>query len=162
MRLKMFQLWKARRGRKSILATLAPFIEGSEARLGRIPATAWHNAYVLGFLSMLASLEARITLEGSLSSLALGLIQAETIAALSGESASFHGEEILALSMEGDPQFLSGCNQAVSFHAALQRSYRAFVEPGRSAEWKSDMPYLQDDLDALWREMFEEKVMSLS
>ena len=158
----MFQLWKARKGRKAVLATLAPFIEGSEVRLGRIPAAAWHDAYILGFVSMLASLEARMALEGSLGSLALGLIQAETVAMLSGEPAGLHGEEILMLSMEGDPRFLNGCNQAVVFHAALQRSHRAFVDPSRRNEWKSDTPYLQDDLDALWLELFEEKVMALT
>lgn len=98
------------------------FVEKSEASLGGILAAAWHDPYILGFISTPASLEARAAVGGNLGSAALGLIQSETVAELSGASASLHGEEILTLSMDGDPQFQSGCSQAMSFHAALRRS----------------------------------------
>ncbi|QFU17349.1 hypothetical protein [Microvirga thermotolerans] len=156
----MFQLWKARRGRRIALAILRPLVEGTEARLGRIPSAAWHDAYIVGFLSMLASLEARAALGGSIGSLALGLIQCETIADLSGEAPGIHGEEIMNLSTEGDRRFLEGCSQAAIFHVARQRSrLGSTAVPGDT--WESCGCHLQDDLLQLWRDVFEERVAAL-
>jgi hypothetical protein len=158
----MLQLWKARQGRKAAIAMLGPLIEKSEASLGGIPAAAWHDPYILGFISMLASLEARAAVGGNLGSTALGLIQSETMAELSGALASLHGEEILTLSMDGDPQFQRGCSQAVSFHTALRRSHLVPIGTGAGSLWSAELLDPRDDVFLLWLDMFQEKVAVLS
>ena len=148
----MLQLWKARQGRKAAVAVLAPLIAQSEHRVGAIPEWAWHDAYVMGFLSMLASLEAWRKV-GPVSSQALGLIQADTLAELSGEVASVLGEEICILCMESNLDFAQGCEQAANFHAALEQSVGEHLLATRS-DWPFDQG-VGDRMRTLWVEAFE-------
>lgn len=152
----MFQLWKARQGRRAAVAAIAPLIARSHGSVGPIPARAWHDAYLLGFLSMLASLLAWKKV-GRVSSQALGLVQAETLAALSGEVASVHGEEIFTLSMDQDPDFRDGCRQATVFHAALERFSNDALLAG---DWPLDT-HQDDELHRLWNETFEVRLAAL-
>jgi hypothetical protein len=153
----MLQLWKARQGRKAALASIAPFIARSEGAMGAIPSHAWHDAYLMGFLSMLASLQAWKKV-GPVSSQALGLIQADTLAELSGELASLIGEEICILSMDQDMDFGEGCQQATLFHAALEKA-------GDELLVRPDWPFEDGDdehgLKLLWKETFEARVSAL-
>lgn len=157
----MLQLWKARQGRKAAIAMLGPLIERSKASLGGIPAAAWSDPYILGFISMLASLEARAAVGGNLGSTALGLIQSETLAELSGSSAALHGEDILSLSTDGDPQFQSGCSHAVTFHAAVWKS-RFAPDTGAGRLWSAELLDPRGDVFLLWLDTFQEKVAVMS
>lgn len=152
----MLQLWKARQGRKAAVATLAPLIARSEGSMGAIPSSAWHDAYLIGFLSMLASLQAWKKV-GPVSSQALGLIQADTLAELSGELASVIGEEICILSMDQNMDFGEGCQQATFFHAALETARDDLLV-------QNDWPCESEGghrLNLLWKEAFEVRVSAL-
>jgi hypothetical protein len=154
----MLQMWKARRGRKAAVALIAPFIEQSRMRLGTIPDMAWQDAYLCGFLAMLASLEAKEE-AGSMSSHALALVQSETLAELSGETADVIGETICTLSMEQEGWFGAGCRDALVFHEALhQRS----VIPSLVGTFQSDYPSeVELELDDLWKQFFESRISFL-
>jgi hypothetical protein len=154
----MLQLWKARQGRKAAVAIIAPLIARSQGRIGAIPARAWHDAYLVGFLSMLASLQAWQKV-GPVSSQALGLIQAGVLAELSGEVASVLGEEICTFSMEQNMEFGDGCQQAAIFHAALEKAgkdYQLLIQP----DWPFEHEY-EGELRTLWNEAFETRIAAL-
>ena len=153
----MLQLWKARQGRKAAMAMIAPLVARSDATVGAIPARAWHDAYLLGFLSMLASLQAWKKV-GPVSSQALGLIQAETLAELSGEVASVHGEEICILSMEQDMDFGEGCQQATLFYAALEKS--SDDEALKNQDWPFE-DRRDEALHDLWKQSFDARLAAL-
>ncbi|MDF2812228.1 MAG: hypothetical protein K0S56_3259 [Microvirga sp.] len=154
----MLQLWKARQGRKAAVATIAPLIARSDGCIGEIPAGAWHDAYLVGFLSMLASLEAWKKV-GPVSSQALGLIQAETLAELSGEVAVVLGEEIYTLSMDENMEFGEGCQQAVIVHAALERAGADDMLLTQQ-DWPFE-EHRDSDLRNLWKETFEARIAAL-
>jgi hypothetical protein len=159
----MLQLWKARRGRKAALSLIAPFIERSRLELGGIPDTAWSDAYLVGFLVMLASLEASDE-AGTLKSYALGIVQSETLSKLSGQAADTVGEVICALSTEGSSCFSAGCRDAAAFHAALHQQTRDYPLPDViTDDARSGYPFeLDADLYGLWKQLFESRVASLS
>lgn len=154
----MLQMWKSRQGRKAAVATIAPLIAQSSGCVGAIPTRAWHDAYLVGFLAMLASLQAWKKV-GPVSSQALGLIQAETLAELSGEVASVLGEEICILSMDENSDFGEGCQKATMVHAAIEKaSLDDLLLPG--ADWPFH-EYPDEELRALWKETFEARVVAL-
>lgn len=155
----MLHLWKSRQGRRAATTLIDGFLQKSRRKLGSISEAAWHDPYILGFMTMLASLVAREA-AGTLNSDALGLVQAETMAELSGRSADVLGEEILGLSMQEDPDFVSGCRDACLFHAALQ-SGDAISEPMEAAEgtsWLEDPTGPSRNADELWVRIFEERL----
>ena len=69
----MFQLLRARRGRKAAVAAIAPQVDASRHRLTGIPDAIWLEPYVVGFITALITLIARETV-GSLSVRAMGLL----------------------------------------------------------------------------------------
>lgn len=151
----MLQLWKARRGRKAAVARIAPFIEKSRIALGGIPDAAWQDAYLIGFLAMLASLEARER-AGFLKSNALGLVQSETLAELSGQAADVLGEVIYASSMEQQASFEAGCSNAAVFHSALHRDEIAPTVVSLAHDGCSSG--VNPELYELWKQLFEERI----
>lgn len=159
----MLQLWKARRGRKAAVALIAPFIERSRATLGGIPESVWSDPYLIGFLSMLASLEAREE-AGSMRSYALGLVQCEALAELSGHEAGALGEKICLLSMEQETRFHAGCRAAVEFHGAMGRCGDIVLSEGDvpSAGWDDYPSVVGTELYDLWKHHFESRIPFLS
>jgi hypothetical protein len=160
----MLQLWKAWRGRKAAVAAISPFLEASRFSLGSIPEAIWRDAYLVGFLAMLASLEAKRA-TGSLTSHALGLVQAEALAQLSGESADLLGERICSFSTEQDARFNDGCLQAIIFHEVLQgRMPEALYLQGPLAS-PSDSGAAAfteyPDVRGLWARLFEVRAAAL-
>ncbi len=154
----MLQLWKARRGRKAAMALIYPFVERSRIEFGGIPDSVWHDTYLIGFLAMLASLAAREQ-AGSLQSNALGLVQSETLAALSGHDADVFGQAICALSMEREPSFGAGCRDATGFYSALHQSDDAsFLPNGLSG---GDSLTANAGIHELWRQTFEARLTLL-
>jgi len=159
----MLQFWKARRGRKAATALITPFVERSRVQLGGIPDFAWQDAYLVGFIAMLATLEAREE-AGSLRSYALGLVQSRTLAELSCQPAAVVGETICALSMEQDGWFAAGCRDASKFHAALHQ-YESVVplQGGGPIAGLSTYPSeLETELYELWKEHFEARIAFIS
>jgi len=127
--------------------------------LGGIPDAAWHDAYLVGFLAMLASLEARDE-AGLLKSNALGLVQSETLAELSGETADVIGEVIYALSMEQQAWFEAGCSDAAAFHSALHRSE---IVPAVVGDMRDGYPSeVEAELYGLWQQFFEARISVLA
>lgn len=112
----MWQLWKARRARRAALRAIAPLVAGTRLRLDGIADRAWSDPYVVGFLAMLATLAAERRV-GGLSPDILGLVQAETLAAIAGLPADTLGERIFTLSAAGDHRFEIGRCNALLFAA---------------------------------------------
>ena len=155
----MLHLWKSRQGRRAATTLIDRFLQKSRRKLGSISEAAWHDAYIVGFMAMLASLVAREA-AGTLNSDALGLVQAETIAELSGRSSDVLGEEILGLSMQEDPDFVSGCRDACLFHAALQseEAISPPTEAGESTSWLEEPTGPNRNADELWAQIIEERL----
>ncbi|MGO4573826.1 hypothetical protein [Microvirga sp. 2TAF3] len=158
----MLQFLKVRQGRKAAIATIAPLVERSRTELGEIPRYAWHDAYLLGFLVMLVSLEAR-RIVGSLNSHALGLVQTQTLAELSGEPASIYGEEIFLFSVNEDPEFHAGCYQACVFHRTMRQHGWGYPDENPQDDlWEPDRVDVEMTICQLWFQLFEGRLASLS
>ena len=155
----MLQLWKARRGRKAATALIAPFVEQSRIRLGGIPDAAWQDAYLVGFLAMLASLEASEE-AGSLKSYALALVQSETLAELSGEAADIVGQTICSLSLEQEGRFGAGCRDASLFHKTLRQHEGPSTLVGT---FEGGYPSgVGPEVADLWQQIFEARISLLT
>ncbi|MGO4705587.1 hypothetical protein AB4072_07405 [Microvirga sp. 2MCAF38] len=141
----MLQLWKARRGRKAAVAAITPFVARTRVNFGGIPDSAWCDAYLVGFLAMLATLLAHEVVSDMRSD-ALGLVQAETLAELSGLRTALLGEGIFTLSLDRDEQFEEGCQMASAFYSALHS-----VAP----ELRASDP----EILSLWRQYFDEHLV---
>jgi hypothetical protein len=94
---------------------IEPLVDYSRARLGSIPAIAWYQPYLLGFMTMLISLAARLELPAGLTSDQLGLVQLDAWRQITGLEDDMLGEQICLLSASGDEAFASGCANALSF-----------------------------------------------
>jgi hypothetical protein len=114
-------LWKAGRGRRAAVATIAPLVERSRMRLNGIADTAWLDPYLVGFIVMLITLIAQRKVS-VLDSHSLGIVQREAWAEITGLKAELIGEEVLHLSATGHRDFAAGCRNAVAFHEALSRT----------------------------------------
>ncbi len=115
---EMFGLWKGRQGRKAARAAITPFVVQTRQRLGPIPASAWRDPYVVGFLGMLITLVAtRQT--GPLGPAALASVQKGAWADITETEADLIGDEISFLSAGQNGAFDLGCRNATSFLAAL-------------------------------------------
>lgn len=162
-------LWKARRGRKAAVATIAPFIERSRQRLRDIPETAWLDPYLVGFMVMLITLVARREVS-ALDSQALGLVQGGAWGEITGVKSDLIGEETLHLCTTGDREFERGCRDAIAIDLALYRN---------SVERNSDLGFTglhdglgldmgeardpeADNLMLLWEHYFDAQVMAHS
>lgn len=118
----LFELLKARRGRKAAVALIGPLVEQSRRHAGpEIPESVWFSPYMVGFMGMLISLVAERA-AGSLSSDAIGTIQVEAWHDITGCKSHAIGEEICLLSTAGHRDFVQGCDSARRFLEALENS----------------------------------------
>lgn len=152
----MLGLWKARRGRRTAVATIAPFVNATRRRLGGIPDSAWREPYLIGFLGALITLLA--TQEtGSLDADALASAQSGGWQEITGLPGALIGEDICFLSVSGDARFLEGCREAEAFFQALghakdrrQASLGASLDTSMTPEWVEGAPE-----SALWSRFFD-------
>lgn len=163
----MLGLWKARRGRKAAVAMIAPLVARSRDRLRGFPEYIWIDPYMTGFMIMLITLAARRAVS-DLDSQALGLVQCEAWAEITGIRSASIGEETLHLSASGHKRFELGCRNAIAFDLALYGTSMAGVAdaPLESVDRavdryvrnpEADLCQSQDIL-ALWRHYFENQV----
>ncbi len=127
----MWKFLQVRKGRNAAFATISPFVEESRRRLGGINDEIWLNPYMVGFMATLITLVAQRAI-GPLGSHALGLIQSDAWARITGLSGELIGEEISYLSSSENKDFAAGCCDAAAFLDAL------IGEPVREAtdEWQ--------------------------
>lgn len=114
----MWEFFRVRKGRSAAIAAIAPFVENSRRRLDGIPEEVWLNPYMVGFMGMLITLVARHE-TGPLNAQAMGLIQSEAWARITGLSGDLVGEEICFLSSSESRDFGTGCRNAAAFLDAL-------------------------------------------
>jgi hypothetical protein len=114
----MLGLWKVRRARQAAVATIAPLVEGSRYRLNGIIDRAWLDSYMVGFMVMLITVVVRREI-GILETQALGLVQCEAWAEITGMKSDLIGEEVLLLSAARHKNFELGCRNAIAFGDAL-------------------------------------------
>ncbi|HWP24997.1 MAG TPA: hypothetical protein VNL39_01480 [Xanthobacteraceae bacterium] len=114
----MWKFLQVRKGRKAAFAAISPFVEDSRRRLGGIDDDIWLTPYMVGFMATLITLVAQRTIS-PISSDALGLIQAEAWARITGLNGELIGEEISFLSSGENKDFAAGCRDAAAFLDAL-------------------------------------------
>ena len=114
----MLTFWKVHHGRRAVVTAISPFIEHSRRICNDIPARAWLDPYMVGFIATLITLIAKRryrSLEGN----ALAWIQASAWADLTGLDPEMIGEEICLLSEAGNRLFELGCQNGVRFFQSL-------------------------------------------
>lgn len=109
---------RIRRTSRHVVATLEPLVRASRRRLNDIPASAWLDPYVLGFMAMLITVVARAEVR-SLSDIELAALQGRAWSALTDMNADLFGPEVMALAEARNEAFLSGCRDAESVFASL-------------------------------------------
>ncbi len=114
----MFDLWRERRGRRAAVGAIGPQVERSRRRHHGNPDDAWMRPYLLGFLGTLITLVARREQPG-LGDPALGNVQSEAWARITGLGPALVGEEICLLSAACDRAFLDGCRNAGELFGAM-------------------------------------------
>lgn len=153
-------LWKARRGRKAAVVTIAPLVEHSRRRFKEIPETAWLDPYLVGFMMMLITVVARR--EVTLDTQALALVQSGAWGEITGMKADLIGEETLHLCTTGDKNFERGCRDAIAVDLALYRSSVAqnsdFGVFGLDIGAERDPE--TDNVMLLWEQCFDGQVMT--
>lgn len=167
----MLGLWKARRGRKAAVAIIAPFVARSRNRLNGIPEQAWLDPYMAGFMIMLITLVARRAVS-ILDSHALGLVQCEAWAEITGMKSVLIGEETLHLSATGHKTFELGCRNAIAFDLALYGTSMAGVAAvplegvdgalDRCVNDAETSLHESGDISALWGHYFDGHMMDFA
>jgi hypothetical protein len=157
-------LWNTRRGRKAAVATIAPLVAKSRHRLDGIPERVWLDPYVIGFIMMLITLEARRAVNIS-DSQTLGAIQMEAWSDITEQRLGAIGEETLHLSAMEHKAFESGCENAIAFDLALYGTSAAGVADAATHRWDAALDLYatgpqqpvraSDDVMALWQHYFE-------
>lgn len=109
---------RTRRASRHVIATLEPLVRASRRRLNDIPASAWLDPYLLGFMAMLITVIARAEVR-SLSGTELAILQGRTWSALTDINADVFGPEVMVLSESRNEAFLCGCRDAESVFASL-------------------------------------------
>ncbi len=112
-------LWIVSRARRAAIATIAPMVDLSRSRIGFIPPARWQQPYMIGFLTMLISIVAKLETRGRIDGDDLGIAQASAWQAITGLSDDRIGEDICLLSANADPDFWRGCSNAARFFDAL-------------------------------------------
>lgn len=149
----LLDLWRTRRARSAVLASLRPF-EASLQRMGQENPRAVASPYLIGFLLACVSGLARDA-SPSLGTEGTGAVQLEVCAALTGVPHTLLAERLVCLSLGEDAQFVMGCSDAIPFHAILTA---ARTEP-------SD-PFAPDSAaeqaQALWARVLERCLITTS
>lgn len=167
MRTTLQGLWKVRRGRRLVAATVTPLVELSRGRLD-FNAQTWLKPYVVGFMVMLITEIARRRLD-PIDSDTLALIQSEAWEDITGLTANLVAEETIRLSTIRDPLFESGCRNAIVFADTLchsvPSSHPDTAWPGFQEPLCKPAPHtfsaFQDDNDfviGLWQTLFERQM----
>jgi hypothetical protein len=146
----MFRVLKAERARRSAVAAILPFVNGSRAKR-EIPDSLWFDPYFVGFLGMLITLTASWKAR-SLDNDDLASVQSRSWAAITGMRSELIGGEICSLSAAHDERFEMGCRNALAFFQALQSGAGADIYPDNA-----DDPEQQARV-ALWAHHFDSHV----
>lgn len=155
---------------------IAPWIDHSRRRLGTIPETTWREPYMIGFLAMLITLAARNQSNDRVADEALGLVQLQAWADITGVHDSEIGQEICLLSSSRNAEFGEGCENALRFLRVFSgtqgpanpdiadvcgtaefqsgNANEVWPEHGRSPDFGRDGVLAA----ALWQRYFEEKI----
>ena len=167
----VFVLWKIRQGRKAAVAAILPRVNQSRRHLNGIPDLAWLDPHLVGFMVTLITLVARRECNVP-DTQALGLVQSEAWAEITGMRPDLIGDEVLALSAARHNAFELGCRNAVSFAEAFYGSLSHYGDHGAHAMNASvagpspiepiKMLEHENALVSLWACYFEEHVAALS
>jgi hypothetical protein len=163
----LFGLWKARRGRKAAVATIAPLVERSRRRLRDIPDSAWHDPYLVGFMMMLITLSAQREVD-EIDTQALGLAQCRAWSEITGMNDDVIGEETLHLCETEDREFERGWRDAVTVDLALCQSASArssdpgvaVLDEGLGIDVNAETAPDAENVLQLWEQYFEAQIMS--
>jgi hypothetical protein len=160
----VFDVWRMRQARKAAVASIAPFVETSRHRLNGIAESVWLDPYMVGFVGTLVTLAAERR-SATLRTQAMGLVQADAWADITGARPDLIGEEICFLSAARSKDFETGCRNAARFFGAL-----CGKPPGAGSGVSSiglaidddadgvDLSEPYGDLGALWSAYFEAHV----
>ena len=114
----MFDVWRIRQARKAAVASIRPFVETSRHRMNGIAESVWLDPYMVGFVGTLVTLAAERR-SATLRTQAMGLVQADAWADITGARPDLIGEEICFLSAARSKDFETGCRNAARFFGAL-------------------------------------------
>lgn len=161
---------RARRASKAAIALITPLVERSRGRLNGIAESTWSEPYVIGFVTMMITIIAKLespAVEGSL----LCDVQADAWAGITGTRANVIGEDLLLLSAARHPGFELGCRHALEVHLEFCRSIGGPVDRRRivdglaalhESDWSrsmkvsvADETVCLDTLDLLWAARFD-------
>ena len=163
----MFDVWRIRQGRKAAVASIRPFVEASRCRMDGIAESVWLDPDMVGFVGTLVTLAAGRRSAG-LGTQAMGIVQADAWADITGSRPDLIGEEICFLSAARSKDFETGCRNAARFFGALSgqppdASFSAMGEARLAVPEDEDAgapdasePY--GDPQALWSAYFDAQV----
>ena len=89
----MFDIWRIRQARRAAVGSIGPFVEASRRRLNGIAETVWLEPYMVGFVGTLVTLAAQRRV-ATLRTEAMGVVQADAWADITGSRPDLIGEEI--------------------------------------------------------------------
>jgi|GEM_PF-1177022 len=162
----MLDFWNTRRARKAAVSTILPLVQRTRFVNGEIADDRWLDAYMIGFLTMLIT---RLATERvhSISTEALGIVQAAAWQDITGLPGELMGEEACLLSAGNHADFCRGCENADILARALTA--------GKIGNWFGPSVSLVDsnttgqrsaiddgDISALWSDHFEQPIFRMS
>lgn len=113
----LFDLWRGRRARFAVMASLQPF-NASLRQVGEENPQSLNDPYLIGFLIAAVSGLARDACP-NIGSEGIGAVQLEVCGGLTGLPRAVLAERVVCLSLGEDSAFLLGCADAAAFHATL-------------------------------------------
>lgn len=125
---------RARRASRAAVVLISPLVERSRRRLNGIAKSTWSEPYIIGFMTMMITITARLespSIQGSL----LCDVQEDAWTKITGSHPSVVGEEILLLSASRHSGFELGCRDAVEVYAELSRRTGRLVDGRHVQEW---------------------------
>jgi hypothetical protein len=151
----MFGFWKSRRARSAARAMIGPLLSQSMQR-GTIPETAFHDPYIIGFLSMLITLVATRQV-GAIGEASLAAVQAKAWTEITGTDGALVGEEICFLSAGQDRAFDLGCRNASNFFLAVTEAcdHAATDDFADPAALPAPYARVTEGKSSLWRRYFD-------
>ncbi|WP_342358823.1 hypothetical protein [Terrarubrum flagellatum] len=169
-----FTFGKAARARKAAVGVIAPLVAQTRERLREIPAHAWLDPYLIGFMATLITIIARQRFAACDSRL-LASIQEAAWGEITGLPPELLGQEIIALSMAQNRNFISGCQDSF---AIAKRIFCEAATSSAAAGWSDLSPGAltesafgdgeiaaaldeRADLARLWIEYFDARIVEL-